>query len=75
MKTIYYEQTDIAELSVLSQNGTIPNLPWNIGIESEGFLSLEAVLDNAEVAQLAAYMPSVIKGVKPGTRCGSPTGH
>lgn len=74
MKTIYYLPADVAQLDVLSLNQNIPTLPWITGIEENDMLCIEAPLNDAEVAQLAAYMPSVVKGVKPGTRCGSPTG-
>jgi len=73
MKTVYYEAENIALLTQHSVDGLLPQINWANGQPDNDMLSIEQVLNVVEVAQLALHMPSLIKGVKPGTRCGSPT--
>lgn len=73
MKTIYYNTADVPVLEQLGIQGTIPVIPWASGQADGEMYSVEAILSPPQVAQLAAQMPSLIKGIKPGTRHGSPT--
>jgi len=73
MKTVYYEAVDIALLTQHTVDGVLPQINWANGIPENDMLCIEQPLNVVEVAQLAQHMPSLIKGVKPGTRCGSPT--
>lgn len=73
MKTIYYNLADVPVLDQKSIQGVLPQIAWSSGEADGEMYSIEASLSAPQVAQLAAHMPSLIKGVKPGTRHGSPT--
>lgn len=73
MKTIYFYPQDIPLLEQLGIQGEIPVIPWASGIQDGVMHSVEHVLSDPEIAQLAAKMPTIVKGIKPGTRGGSPT--
>lgn len=73
MKTIYFRIQDVPLLEQLGIQGEIPVIPWATAVPDGVMYSVEHVLSDPEVAQLAAKMPTIVKGIKPGTRGGSPT--
>ncbi len=73
MKTIYYLTQDVPMLTQLGIQNQIPQIPWNEGEPDGVMMSVEFVLNDPQIAQLCQFMPTLVKGIKPGTRHGSPT--